>query len=430
MARRRSRHGSRSLSAPARPTAVQRVARRAIVALIIFGLMLVGLVAGLLLLETRPSNESASKSADTRPSDAAHSAVAMFAPTIANVALARGPTPDGMVWIPGGEFSMGALDPRSMDHGGNQAMDDARPIHRVYVDGFWMDATEVTNEQYARFAAATGYVTVAERKPTRAEFPSAPEENLVAGSVIFSPTSQAVELMNHYNWWSYARGANWRHPQGPGSDLKGRENYPVVHVAYEDAQAFAKWAGKRLPTEAEWEFAARGGLAGKPYVWGDEFNPGDKWQANVYQGDFPLQRGDRAEDGFEGIAPVAQFARNGYGLYDVAGNVWEWCSDWYRSDYYARLPAPAGVTRNPQGPPDSFDPSEPRERKRVHRGGSFLCTDQYCTRYMVGTRGKGEIRSASNHLGFRCVMSGKPSSELAPRNARNAVNATKTLDAK
>ncbi len=327
-----------------------------------------------------------------------------FAPTLPNKTPAPASAPEGMVWIPGGEFSMGSLDPRSLDHGGHQLMEDARPIHRVYVDGFWMDATEVTNEQFEKFVTATGYVTVAERKPTREEFPTAPEENLVAGSVIFAPTPSAVPLNNHYQWWSYVPGANWRHPDRPDSDLTGREQYPVVHIAYEDAEAYAKWAGKRLPTEAEWEFAARGGVAGQTYAWGNELKPGGKFPANIYQGEFPVQSGDKGEDGFKGIAPVAQFRANAYGLYDVAGNVWEWCSDWYHPDYYATLAAQGGVVRNPQGPASSFDPMEPGEPKRVHRGGSFLCTDQYCTRYMVGTRGKGEVRTGSNHVGFRLVM--------------------------
>jgi len=283
---------------------------------------------------------------------------------------------------------------------------DALPVHRVYVDGFWMDATEVTNAQFARFVKATGYVTVAERKPTAEEFPGAPPENLVAGSTVFTPTPEPVPLNNFYQWWRYEKGADWRHPTGPDSDIKGREHYPVVHVAYEDAVAYAKWEGKRMPTEAEWEFAARGSAAGKLYAWGDELKPGGKFQANIYEGKFPLADGDTGEDGFKGIAPVAQFPPNAYGLYDVAGNVWEWCSDWYRPDYYAQLAQAGGVARNPQGPDSPFDPAEPTEKKRVHRGGSFLCTDLYCTRYMVGTRGKGEVRTASNHLGFRCVRSG------------------------
>jgi len=310
-----------------------------------------------------------------------------------------------MVWIPGGEFSMGAIDPWHLEHGGHEAMADTRPIHRVSVDPFWMDATEVTNEQFAAFVKATGYVTVAEKKPTREEFPGAPEENLVAGSVVFTPVPQAVPLDDHYRWWSYVRGASWRHPLGPASDLKGREKLPVVHVAYEDAEAYARWAKKRLPTEAEWEFAARGGLSGKLYPWGDELKPGGRWAANIYEGRFPVKDAESGEDGYVGLAPVAQFPPNAYGLYDVAGNAWEWVSDWYRPDYYATLASAGGVARNPGGPASSYDPAEPDQPKRVHRGGSFLCTEQYCTRYMLGTRGKGEVRTGSNHLGFRCVRS-------------------------
>jgi formylglycine-generating enzyme required for sulfatase activity len=330
----------------------------------------------------------------------------VFEPTVANTATPPSATPEGMVWIPGGEFSMGAQDPPDMDDEvGMQATRDSRPIHRVYVDGFWMDKTEVTNAQFAEFVKATGYVTVAERAPRAEDFPGAPPENLVAGSVVFSPPDHAVPLNNHFQWWAYVKGANWRHPLGPKSDLKGREQYPVVHIAYEDAMAYAKWAGKRLPTEGEWEFAARGGLSGKVYPWGDEFKPGGRWMANSHQGHFPNQ--DTAADKFRGIAPVAKFPPNGYGLYDVGGNVWEWVSDWYRPDYYAQLAAAGTVARNPQGPPSSFDPSEPGEKKRVHRGGSFLCTDQYCSRYMVGTRGKGEVSTGTNHLGFRTVRSPK-----------------------
>jgi formylglycine-generating enzyme len=316
-----------------------------------------------------------------------------------------GEAPEGMVWIPGGEFLMGCEDPRSCPCGGPDAMNDARPIHRVYVDGFWMDKTEVTNEQFAKFVDATGYLTIAERTPKAEDFPSAPPENLVAGSTVFTPTSKPVPLTNHYQWWRYQKGANWRHPLGPDSDINGQENLPVVHIAYDDAVAFCKWAGKRLPTEAEWEFAARGGLEQKLYAWGDELKPEGKWMANTYQGKFPVQGGDTGEDGFAGIAPVAQYPPNAYGLYDVAGNVWEWCSDWYRPDYYETLARTGKVARNPQGPSSSFDPVEPKQPKRVHRGGSFLCTDQYCTRYMVGTRGKGEVNTASNHVGFRCVKS-------------------------
>jgi len=325
-----------------------------------------------------------------------------FGPTVPNTAPPPRPAPTGMVWIPGGEFSMGAADSPNDGEVGMQATKDSRPVHRVYVDGFYLDKTDVTNAEFARFVKATGYVTVAERKPRQEDYPTAPPENLVAGSVVFSPPDHAVPLTDHYQWWSYVHGANWRHPTGPGSSIVGKDNYPVVQIAYEDAVAYAKWAGKRLPTEAEWEFAARGGLAGKPFVWGDEFRPNGKWMANTHQGHFPNH--DTGADGHAGIAAVAQYPPNGYGLYDMAGNVWQWTSDWYRPDYYQQLAAAGGVARNPQGPTNPWDPDEPTERKKTHRGGSFLCTDQYCSRYIVGTRGKGEVSTGTNHLGFRCVQ--------------------------
>lgn len=289
-----------------------------------------------------------------------------------------------------------------MNEVGMQATHDSRPIHRVYVDGFWMDKTDVTNEEFEKFVRATGYVTIAERKPRAEDFPGAPPENLVPGAVVFSPPDHPVPLNDFYQWWSYVHGANWRHPEGPATNLKSREGYPVVDVAYEDAEAYAQWAGKRLPTEAEWEFAARGGLSGKLYAWGDDFRPSGKWMANTFQGQFPVK--DTGEDGHIGITAVGEYPPNGYGLLDMAGNVWQWTADWYRFDYYQTLAAQGGVARNPQGPPDRFDPSEPNTAKRVMRGGSFLCTDQYCSRYMVGTRGKGDPETGTNHLGFRCVM--------------------------
>jgi formylglycine-generating enzyme len=301
-----------------------------------------------------------------------------------------GPAPEGMVWIPDGEFWMGADE-----------FPDAQPWHRVYVDGFWMDRTETTNEQFARFVRESGYVTIAERQPRAEDFPGAPPENLVAGSVVFSPPDHPVKLNDHFQWWSYVDGANWKHPEGPQSGIKDRGKYPVVHIAYEDALAYAKWAGKRLPSEAEFEFAARGGLDRKPYAWGDELKPNGKFMANTFQGRFPDK--GVAEDGYARAAPIASFPPNGYGLFDMAGNVWEWTSDWYRPDYYRTLAGQGTVSRNPQGPVDSFDPSEPGVKKRVHKGGSFLCTDQYCARYIAGGRGKGEPDTGTNHLGFRLV---------------------------
>ncbi len=306
-----------------------------------------------------------------------------------------------MVWIPGGEFSMGGADPTTCRYGGADPMADSRPVHRVRVDGFWMDKTVVTNEQFEKFVKASGYVTIAETTPTAEEFPTAPPENLIAGSTVFTPTAGPAPLSDHYRWWRYQRGANWRHPEGPESDLKGRERYPVVQVAFADAAAYAKSAGKRLPTEAEWEFAARGGLSGKFFAWGNEFLPDAKHMANTYQGKFPYK--DSGADGFAGLAPVGRFAPNGYGLCDMSGNVWQWCSDWYRPDYYRSLAASGKLAVNPQGPDDALDPAEPGVKKRVHRGGSFLCTDEYCSRYLVGSRGKGEPTTAANHLGFRCV---------------------------
>jgi len=295
----------------------------------------------------------------------------------------------GMVLIPGGRFWMGT------DH-----MEDAQPVHQVEVKGFWMDRTDVTNEEFARFVKATGYVTIAERPLNPKEFPNLEPDELAAGSVVFTPPLNPISLDNPLAWWKFVRGANWRHPEGPNSDLTGKEKYPVVHIAWPDAAAYAKWAGKRLPTEAEWEFAARGGLDRQTYVWGNEFKPGGKFQANTFQGHFPDH--NTSEDGYKGIAPVASFEPNGYGLYDMSGNVWQWVSDWYRPDYYAKLRG-AEVAINPQGPSDSFDPQEPAVHKRVQKGGSYLCTDQYCERYMPGARGKGDPETGTNHLGFRCV---------------------------
>ncbi len=299
-------------------------------------------------------------------------------------------SPPGMVWIAGGEFSMGS-----------DAFTDAVPIHRVAVDGFWIDSTEVTNAQFARFVDETHYVTFAERVPRAEDYPGAPPENLVAGSVVFTPPGHDVGLDNHFQWWAYIHGADWRHPEGPNSNIVDRMDHPVVHVAYEDVEAYAAWADKRIPTEAEWEFAARGGLDAKPYTWGDEFQPGGKFMANTYQGSFPNQ--NTGEDGFVATSPVRAFPPNGYGLYGMAGNVWEWTADWYRPDTYATRASTGVVVHNPTGPADSFDPTEPGVAKRVHKGGSFLCTDQYCARYMPGGRGRGVLDTGTNHLGFRLV---------------------------
>ena len=298
--------------------------------------------------------------------------------------------PDGMIWIPGGRFWMGT------DH-----MEDAQPVHQVEVRGFWMDRTDVTNEEFARFVKATGYVTIAERPLDPKQFPSLAAEDFTRGSIVFTPPVGPVSLDHPLAWWKFVRGANWRHPEGPTSDLRGKEKYPVVHIAWPDAAAYAKWAGKRLPTEAEWEFAARGGRDRQDYPWGNELNPKGKWMANTFQGHFPDK--NTSEDGYAGVAPVASFAPNDFGLYDMSGNVWQWVSDWYRPDYYAQLRQDGSVAIDPKGPPDGFDPQEPGVPKRVQKGGSFLCTDQYCERYMPGARGKGDPETGTNHLGFRCV---------------------------
>jgi formylglycine-generating enzyme required for sulfatase activity len=305
-----------------------------------------------------------------------------------------GEAPQGMVWVPGGTFWMG---------GNDASTDDADPAHLVRVDGFWMDRTEVTNAQFARFVRATGYVTVAEQKPDPKDFPGVPLEKLVAGSAVFTPPTGAVSLNEPLSWWRYVHGADWRHPEGPESSIDGKDDFPVVHVCYIDAVAYCKWAGKRLPTEAEWEFAARGGLDRKKYAWGDVREPDGKPLMNHWQGRFPVQ--NSVTDGFDRLAPVGTFPPNGFGLLDMAGNVWEWCADWYRPGYKVDGP---GVVVNPLGPSSGHDPMEPGIPKRVQRGGSFLCSDQYCTRYLPGSRGKGAIDSGASNLGFRCVLPARP----------------------
>lgn len=305
-----------------------------------------------------------------------------------------GPAPEGMVWIPGGTFWMGCDD---------CDMPDAEPVHLVSLDGYWIDKTPVTNAEFEKFVQATGYVTIAERKPKAEDYPGAKPEMLVAGSIIFNPPKQAVSLDNAYVWWKYQKGANWRHPQGPKSDIKNLADHPVVHIAWLDAVEYAKWAGKRLPTEAEFEFAARGGLDRNKFAWGNELKPGGKWVANIWQGKFP--NADSGEDGYKSVlSPVTAFPPNGFGLYDVGGNVWQWCADWYRPDYFEKIASSTAV-KNPQGPSDSYDPQEPGIPKRVQKSGSLMCSDQYCARYHVGSRGKGAIDSGASHIGFRCVKS-------------------------
>lgn len=363
-----------SPQAPGRKPSPHDVSARTI--WLIAGVALAGLAAGMLLIMPHYGPRQPRRK----------SALSHFPP-----AIQPGTETNGMVWIPGGTFLMGS----------DAGPPDEVPIHPVTLTGFWMDKTEVTNDQFRKFVEATGYVTVAERKPDAKDFPGVPPENLVPGAAVFSPPTgpEPVSLDNHLAWWRYVPGASWRQPEGPDSNLEGRGNEPVVQVAWEDATAYARWAGKRLPTEAEWEYAARGGLAEMPYVWGAIKLKEGRHLANIWQGDFPAA--DLGSDGFAGRAPVGRFPANGYGLLDMAGNVWEWCADWYRSDAYR-----TAEKFNPKGPPDYYDPGEPGMPKRVMRGGSYLCSDVYCAGYRPAARMKSSPDTGLSHTGFRCVRDG------------------------
>ncbi len=306
----------------------------------------------------------------------------------------------GMVFIKGGTFQMGGDN--------SQAASDEYPKHKVTVDGFWIDQTEVTNAQFAEFVKATNYITTAEQKPDWEELKKQlppetqkPDEStLVAASLVFAAPDHEVNLSDYSQWWRWTEGASWKHPQGKESDIKGKENLPVVHVSWYDANAYCKWAGKRLPTEAEWEFASRGGLENNIYSWGNEKVDEGEPKANSWQGTFP--NNNTMRDHFYGASPVKSFKPNGYGLYDISGNVWEWCADLYHVDYYKESNLSEGIN-NPKGPVKSFDPDEPYAVKRVLRGGSFLCNDRYCSGYRNARRMKCTEDTSMEHTGFRAV---------------------------
>jgi formylglycine-generating enzyme required for sulfatase activity len=357
-------------------------------------------LVGCALLVALTLSYGAHRGPDRGPADPVDTAPSQPGSAAATSREPSGPIPPGMVWIPPGEFEMGS----------DEGFPDEQPIHRVILSGFWLDETEVTNRQFQEFVAATGYQTVAERTPRREDFVGQvpdvneiPEENLVAGSICYNPNFDRQSFRKDgplwpYQVWQYVKGASWRHPGGPDTSIEDQLDHPVVHVSYDDALAYAKWAKKRLPTEAEWEFAARGGLSRQPYPWGGELCPSGAWRSNIWQGNFPDENTNA--DGFLTTCSVNHYPPNGYGLFGMSGNVWEWCADYYRPDYYSRSPR-----HDPPGPLDSLDPNEPGVIKRVQRGGSFMCSDNYCTGYRVSARMKGEPSSGTFHCGFRCARS-------------------------
>jgi sulfatase modifying factor 1 len=308
-----------------------------------------------------------------------------------------GPPPSaGMRWIPGGTFLMGS----------EEFYPEEAPVQRVSVDGFWVDEAAVTAAQFRRFVRETGYVTVAERPLEPDQYPDADTELLVPGSLVFRKTNGPVRLDDVSNWWEYVPGAYWKRPGGPGTSINGRDLHPVVHVAYEDAASFAEWTGKELPSEAEWEYAARGGIDGAPFAWGDEHFPGGQPAANTWQGEFPWQ--NLKLDGYEGTAPVRSFAPNGYGLYDMCGNTWEWTSDWYapRTAEPARSPCCAPRNLRVTSRAESFAEGQPGAQipRRVIKGGSHLCAPNYCLRYRPAARQAEAIDTSTGHIGFRCIV--------------------------
>lgn len=301
----------------------------------------------------------------------------------------------GMHFISGGTFRMGS----------DRHYSEEAPAHQVRVDAFWIDVTPVTNRQFREFVTATGHITYAEIPPDPKEYPGALPHMLQPGSLVFIPPKHAVDLRHWGAWWAFTFGAHWRAPYGPGSSIDGLDDHPVVHVSYSDAVAYARWSGKELPTEAEWEFAARGGLDGAEFAWGDELTPDGRWMANTWQGDFPHE--NLAADGHERTSPVMSFPANGYGLYDMIGNVWEWTSDWYSSQHRANASKPCCIPRNPRGgrQQDSYDECAPDIKipRKVLKGGSFLCAPNYCCRYRPAARHAQPIDTSTCHVGFRCV---------------------------
>jgi formylglycine-generating enzyme required for sulfatase activity len=304
----------------------------------------------------------------------------------------------GMTFISGATFRMGS----------DKHYPEEAPVHRVSVDGFWMDETPVTNGQFRAFVEATGYTTFAEIAPDAKDYPGALPHMLKAGSLVFRPPLEPVNLNNWSQWWEFRFGADWRHPYGRGTWIKGHDDHPVVHVAYKDAEAYAKWAGKALPTEAEWEFAARGGLDDAEFAWGDELTPGGRYMANTWQGNFPHE--NLKNDGYERTSPVKTFPPNGYGLYDMIGNVWEWTTDWYIPKHSADAPKACCIPENPRGPREdqSYDPCQPQIRipRKVLKGGSHLCAPNYCRRYRPAARHPEPVDTSTSHVGFRCVVRG------------------------
>jgi sulfatase modifying factor 1 len=305
-----------------------------------------------------------------------------------------GQAPADMAFVPGGAFLMGS----------DRHYPEEAPAHRVLVGAFWIDRRAVTNRDFRRFVEATGHVTLPERPANAADYPGAKPELLAPSSVVFKKAPRGTGLNDHFNWWAYVPGADWRHPRGPSSSIKGLEDHPVVHVGFEDAEAYARWAGKELPTEAEWEFAARGGLEGAEYPWGEEFRPGGRHMANTWQGEFPWQ--NLYEDGYDWTAPVGSFPASGYGLFDMAGNVWEWTTDWYQE--HSTIERSCCTMGDPRGGKreKSHDPQQPMLRipRRVMKGGSFLCAPNYCRRYRPAARMAQPVDTATCHLGFRCIV--------------------------